>query len=806
MVQTLDAQQQIDITKLAYANAGQELPDGWDVNKNPWIATTRTNWMDETFRQALYHRHTVVFNGGTERLKNRVSFSMNNDDGVIVGTYKKDMSVNYKGEFQINKWIKLTEDMTWKKSEGRDCNTGGATSGVVTLALSMPASASTGYASMNSDGTYSYDNERYGGTAIEDPAYIAKYGDHHGIHGIVRNPLHELLGTSQRNQYNYFYTSTALEIGNFDKVKGLKFISRFTYNTDNSLNKSFSPKILECGSPKYNNTLSYSAGKGNTWKIENTLTYDHTFGKHSVGALLSTTADHYWGSGISISENGFDDESAKLQYLQFGTSSYLSAGDWYSGDDANQAIIARLSYSFDDRYFVTASWRRDYAGRLPSGKNYGDFPAVTGAWKISSEKWFGKSDAVTLLKLRASWGRIGNLGSIGMNYKSNNLYSYYSTKHATYDVTNDSAIRGAQFYNGKALNPNLTWETSEQTNIGVDMGFLKDRLSASVDVYYKRTYSLIQGQTMDWPSSIGVDAKTINLGQISNRGIELSLGWQDKVGNWSYYINGNAAYNKNKVDNIGVTDADGNSAVWTWQDQWRDVWFYNYSREGGALREYYLINCLGIFQSWEDIYEHSKDGKLIQPNAQPGDLKFEDYNGDGKITSDDRQYMGNSTPDITYALNLGFTWKDLSVSAQIYGVQGAQAAHVSKMAEVSMSSKVHNRSTAILDAWTPENPGATIPRISKSDDNSNFMTGSSWYLEDSSFCRLKNLTVSYDFSRLLRKTGHFGERNSSCSIYFSGENLFTITKYTGMDPECGEYDFLKYPISRVLSLGIKLTY
>jgi len=805
LITPLDAQQQIDITKLAYQNAGQVMPDAWNVENNPYIATTRTNWMKEVFRDALYHRHNVVFNGGTDKFKNRLSFSLDNNEGVITGTYSNKLSVNYKGEFQFNKWLKFTEDLSWGTSDGRSCNTDGATSGVVTLALCMPSSASKTPSYYNpTTGEYTYAAEGFGGTTIEDPAYTNIYGDLHGIHGIVRNPLHDLLGSNQKNQYNRFYTSSALEFANL--VKGLKFISRFTYSTGNSLNKSFSPKILECGSPSYTNSLSYSASRDHNWKTENTLTFDRTFGKHSVGALLATTADHSWGSGFNVNESGFDDESAYLQYLQFGTTSYLSAGDWYSGDDANVALIARLSYSFDDRYFVTASWRRDYAGRLPEGHNYGDFPAVTGAWKISSEPFFNKTSAVTLLKLRASWGRIGNLGSIGWNYKSNNLYSNFSNKHAYYDVTNSSATRGAQFYNGRALNTELTWETSEQINVGFDAGFLNDRLTASIDGYYKRTYNLIQGQTMDWPSSIGVDAKTINLGQISNRGIEISLGWQDKVGDWSYYINGNAAYNKNRVDNIGVTDANGNSAVWTAQDQWRDVWFYNYSREGGELREFYLIKCLGIFQSWEDIYEHSKDGKLIQPNAQPGDLKFEDFNNDGRISAEDRQYLGNSTPDITYALNLGFTWKDLSVSAQFYGVQGAQAVHCSKMAEVSMSSKVHNRSSQILNAWTENNRTSNIPRISKSDDNSNFMAGSSWYLEDSSFCRLKNLTVTYDFTRLLRKVNHFGERGSSASLFFSGENLFTITKYTGMDPECGEYDFLKYPVSRVLSVGVKLTY
>jgi len=796
MISSLTAEQQIEVNKLAYANAGLPLPEGWDVTKNPWIAEERTDWMKEVYHSALYHRHNVVLNAGGEKFKNRISFSYENEDGVVRTTYNEKMGVNWKGEWQVNKWIKFTEDLRWGTSNGRGGN-------AIEAAMYYPHSASMTQASYDPvTNTYSYAESGYGGCAIEDPAYIAKYGDYSGIHGLVSNPVHNLEAATIMDQNTNFYTTTGFELANI--VKGLKFNSRFTYITNTSLNKTFNPKKLEVGSPTYTNSLSWSSGKSNQWKTENTLTYDRTFGKHTVGALLSTTADHYWATGFSASESDFENEDEYLQFFQFGK--YPSVGDYYSGDDANIAVIARLSYSYNDRYFVTASWRRDYAGRLPSGSNYGDFPAVTGAWKISSEPFFAKSDAVTLLKIRASWGRIGNLGSIPMNYKASNLSSSVDTRHTYYDLTNSAATLGTIFWNSKALNPNLTWETSEQADLGIDAGFLNDRLTVSLDGYYKRTYNLIQEQTMEWPSTIGADAKKINLGQISNRGVELSVGWNDKVGNWSYWINANAAYNKNRVDNIGITNADGTSGMWTDQLQNRNIYFYNYSREGGELREYYLIKCLGIFQSWEDIYQYTKDGKLIQPNAQPGDLKFEDYNNDGKIDVNDRQFLGNSTPDITYNFNLGFTWKDLTVSAQIYGVQGAQSVRRSKQAELSMSVASSNRNAEILNAWSETNRTSNIPRISAMDYNNNFWNGSSWYLEDSSFCRLKNLTVTYDFTRLLRKTSHFGDRGSSAQIYFSGENLFCLTRYSGIDPEVGEYDFLKYPVSRVLSVGVKLTY
>ena len=792
VLQPLNAEQQLEITKLAYQNAGLPLPDGWDTAKNPYIATTRTNWMDEIFRNAIYHRHNVTFNAGNEKATNRISLAFEDNQGVLVGTFKKKVGINYRGDIQVNKWIKFTEDLNWSTTTSRGAQTDAGTDGVIVNALQMPSSADK----------YFYDGTGFGGTTTEDPEYIAKYGSYSGIHGIVVNPLRQLLAENIYDGNSKLFTTTGLEIGNI--VKGLKFNSRFTYYTNQQYYKRFTPKRTECGSPNPINELYESSYKDNGWKTENTLTFDRTFGKHNVGALLATTADHYNSRGNNITRQYFEDESENLQYLKYSNST-PNVDDWYTGDDANVAFIARGSYSYDDRYFFTASWRRDIAGRLPNGHNYGDFPAVTGAWKISSEPFFPKNDAVSFLKLRASWGRIGNLGSVPMNYKSSTLNTGNDGKISINGTETTSPI-GAHIWNGKALNPNLTWETSEQFDLGLDAGFLKDRLNLGIDFYNKRTFNLIQDQKMNWPHTIGVSAMTINLGEIQNRGVEFTLGWADKVGDFSYYINGNAAYNKNTVLNIGVTDADGNAAVWENSFQYRDVRFYNRTEEGGELNQIYIIKCLGLFQSDAEAAAYvDKNGNRIQPAAVAGDLKFEDFNGDGKIDAGDRQLFGSSTPDWTYALNLGFTWKKLSFSTMLQGVFGAQALQLGKMAYASMSSKVHNRSVDIYDSWS-FNKDSNIPRISALDNNNNFMTGSSWYLENSSYLRVKNVSISYDLTDALRKINHFAERNSSALIYFSGENLLTFTKYTGMDPECGQNDFLRYPISRVFSFGVKLTY
>lgn len=798
----LNAEQEIEMRKLSYANAGFTLPQGWDVTKNPWIATTRTDWMDEIFRTALYQRHNVAFNVGTENFSNRVSFAYDNDEGTLINTFNKNLSLRYNGKFKLNKWVTVSEDFVWKNTESQTSDTESAYTGAILSAIYMPASA-TVYNPI--DGTY-------GGTTTEDPDYIAKYGSNFAdIHGDAVNPVRTLEANNIFNRTSDVWSTTSLEIANV--IPGLKFVSRFTYNLKNNNYKLFSPIRDEVGKPDLSNSLTESAYRSDSWKTENTLTYDNTFGKHTIGGLFSTTADHFTTRGLEVEGKDFQDESEYLQYLAYAGS--LSATDYMTGPDANVSLIARAAYSYDDRYFVTASWRRDYAGRLPKANNYGDFPAATAAWKISNEEFFPKSDLISLLKIRASWGRVGNLGSINYNYSSPLLGTTFWTEQAQYGVMSNKLWNNFVYYQ-TAVNPNLTWETSEQTDIGLDIEMFKERLSIQLDYFDKRTFNLIQTQTMDWPSTIGVDAMLVNQGEVRNRGFEAQVSWNDQVNkNFSYFLSANFSYLKNWVSDIGVKDEDGNPGVWTGittedgvtDGSFRNIPYVYQTAEGEPLNSFYLIRTDGIFQSDEEAAAYvDKNGNRIQPDAKAGDLKFVDFNKDGTIDDQDRQYCGSATPKTTFALTGGFTYKKLSVSAMFQGVGGAQALNVAKYMTLSDVEGNFNRDSEILNAWSPTNTSSDIPRLSKNDPNSNFSTPSDWYLEDASYLRLKNLTVSYDLTDILRKISHLKERNSRMSVYFSGENLFTITGYSGIDPECGGYDTMKYPVSRVLSVGFKLTY
>ena len=796
LIEPLNAEEQLQMRQLSYSNAGIPVPASWDPVKNPWIKTTRTNWMDEIFRTAFYQRYNVAVNVGSENYSNRLSYAYDEDEGVLINTFNKNLSVRYNGKFKLNKWATLTQDLLWKNNKKRSKNTSSAYTGAVLSAMYMPSSATV----------YNPIDGSYGGTTTEDPEYIKKYGSNFAdAHGDVVNPVRLLKTNESDDKTSELWSTTALEIANI--IPGLKFTSRFTYNLTHRDVKLFNPIVDEPGKPSLSNSEDVSRYRTDTWKTENTLTYDNTFNnKHTVGAFISTTADHYEFRGLEISGKTYADESLNLQYLPYAEK--IFADEWLTGPDANVSLITRLAYSYDDRYFMTASWRRDYAGRLPKENNFGDFPAVTLGWKFSNEAFFPQNDNVTLLKIRASWGRVGNLGSIGMNYKSALLGRTIKADKGSQNGVETGLTHGTIIFNDRALNPDLTWETSEQWDLGLDLELFKNRLNLSLDYFSKRTYNLIQEQTMNWPTNLGIRPMLINQGEVINRGFEAQLSWNDHINNnFSYFVGANFCYLNNKVSDIGVKNDDGTPGVWTGDGSFRELPYMYQTAEGEPLNSFYLIKTDGIFQSDAEAaaYTDSK-GNRIQPNAKAGDLKFVDANHDGKIDDGDRQYLGNATPKTTFSFSGGFTWKNLSCNAMLQGVGGAQALYVGKFMSVSDVIGNYNRDRKILDAWSPTNTSSSIPRLSKNDPNGNFATPSDWYLEDASYLRLKNVTVSYDLTSCLRKWSHLKDRNSSLSIYASGENLFTITDYSGMDPECGGWDAMRYPLSRAFSIGIKLNY
>ena len=795
----LDAQQLIEMRKISITAAGGVVGPEYDVEKNPWIGVTRTDWMRELTRNAFYQRHKATLSHGNDKYKGRLTFSFQDNQGVIINTFNKYLGIRYNGEYQVGKWLKFTEDFSIGYSHNRSADTGSDIYGVIMEAIYMPPCSEV----IQSSGPLA---GHWGGSFTEDPEYVATYGNYAGMYD-GDNPVRQVCERTEWGGSTAIWSTTGLELANF--VKGLKLRTQFTYNLNQSMSKGFKPRVKEVGAVDDSNSLTWNAGRSDKWISESTATYDRTLGKHTVGALAAVTFDHYNGRGFSVQGVGFDIEDEFLQYLKYAKST--SAGDYYNGDDANIALVARLAYSFDDRYFVTASWRRDYAGRLPEGHQYGDFPAVTGAWKVSSEPFFPKNDIVNLLKLRASWGRVGNLGSVSMNYRAATISGgdWRKSRGAIYGPEN-MVQWGNYSKPGSIVNPNLTWETSRQVDVGLDIDLFKERLSISIDAYDKLTYNLIQNQSTGWPQTIGWTAMLVNQGEIRNRGIEFGAGWKDRIGrDFTYSVSGNYSFNENRVVTTGIFDENGNEAPWSGGGSFGFVpWIYQ-TEAGQPLNSFFVIKTDGKFQNEAEVYAHHTDGKVLQPAAVPGDIRFVDYNQDGKIDNADRQYVGSAIPKHTFAATFDFNWKGFNLNMMWQGVAGNKIAYVGKSRIMNDLNGSYNRSIETLtNSWTPENPNATNPRLSQSDPNGNWSTASDFYIEDGSYLRLKNLTFGYDFTDLLRKIPYFNTRGSSVSVYLSAENLLTITKYSGMDPELGlgGRDTLTYPVSKIYAFGIKLNY
>lgn len=768
--QSLTATEEASISNLAYANAGRAPLDGWDASKNPYAQVTRTNWIDEIFRNSLIQRHNISINSGTDKFSTLVQGRYEKNNGTLLNTYNQNISLRFNANYQFNKKIKFKQDMFWNNNDNRGTETSSGYSGTILSAIYMPRSAAAYY----EDGSF-------GGVGPRDSPYL-------GIHGDAISPLATLLRNTSHNKGNSLQSISEFTIS--DIIPDLTFISRYSYRQSNSFYKHFEPRRTEPGKPNNMNTLSYSTDKSFHWIWENTLSYNKLLGDHSIGAMLSTTAQENGGRGFRAGARGFENEAGWANFFVNASIFDQDRPTDYDWRDRNASYVGRLSYSWANRYFVTGSYRYDIAGRLAAGYRGKGFPGVTAAWKISSEPFFD-SEIIDLLKIRASWGRIGNIGSIGTYYG----YPRLSGNNA-FQVGATSPLSYALYVNSR-INPALSWETSQQTDIGLDLAMFKDRLTFTVDYFDKLTYDLIKQQDTGWPKTQGYDAPLINEGQIRNTGWEFSASWRGNSNEFSYELGGNLATLKNRVDYIDGKEG----SFWAHGDAWRGILLPYRSVVGQPYYSYWLIQNQGIFQTDQEAAAYvSADGNRIQPNAKAGDLKFKDENGDGKIDDQDRVFMGSAFPKMTYGFTANANYKNFDLSIFFQGVGGVKLFHAFKQSTLNGAEQGYNRWDKILDAWSETNTGSDIPKLRANDPNNNFATNSDWYLENGNYLRLKNLAVGYTFKDL--------KGVNNLRVYVSGDNLLTFTKYSGMDPEVGGIglDGGQFPVARVYSVGVRVKF
>lgn len=792
--QSLTWEEEYKVRKIAYEGDGQSLPIGWDrISEDPIYGKTNTNWMDEIFRSAIVQRHNVAISGGTDEFSSRLSLEYTDREGTLVGTYSNNLVARLNSKWNINKYVRIREDASWRNFEVNDVNTSSAESGPILSALQMPRNVFPYY----SEGVF-------GGTAPMQADYIKKYGQNYAdIHGDVTSPLRTLLAPVNLNKRSNITASTFLDI--IEPIKGLNFTSRFTYKQTNYFQRYFRSRQTEPGKPNLDNKLTYDTYREPQWDWENTLTYDRIFGAHNMGLMVSSTANEYQYRSFKVSGHDFTNQLPALMYFSQAGHFDNPKDSYYK--DRNFSLVSRASYSYSDRYFMTASIRRDYAGRLPEGQKYGDFPSLTAAWKLTSENWMPRFENLNMLKIRASWGKIGNLGSVDYGYGNPTLSSLIIGNGDVGGQVGINSPVAFGTYLKSGYNSTLSWETSEQVNIGIDALFFANRLNLTFDYFNKNTKGLIKQQDTGWPSTIGLKPMLINDGTVNNRGFEMSANWSDKINNnLTYFVGGNLSTLRNRVTNIGQANALGRKPVWTSGGSIKELEPFR-TEEGTSLYSFYLIENDGVFMSDTEAENYvNSNGDRIQPNAKAGDLKFIDKDANGKIDSADKVFMGNAMPSLTYSINAGFTWDDFTFSMMIQGVSGVKLFNGYKFLTLNESWGSFNRSRDILKAI--DGPNSKVPRITMSDPNNNFGTESSYYLEDGDYLRIKNVSLTYSITNLINRIELFQGTGTTCDLTLSCDNLLTITNYSGIDPEIGGVglDVGQYPVSRTFSLGLKLNF
>ena len=757
-----------------------------DANGNVY----NTDWIDQAVDNgALTTSHSLAFTGGSKTSTYSISGGYTGQDGLIGGSdvsyYKR---YNFRANSEHKMWnglVTIGEHVGFVYKDSRGMGTGNIYNNNLRSAFSTSPLVPV------------YDaNGNYYSTVDSD------WNKNDG------NPY----GTMMMNRFNQS-KNTSVDANVYvqiEPIKNLKFKTVFGLNYGGSNYRSFTP--IYKFTPQSGNGITkvnQSNGNGTSLVWTNTLTYDFNIKEHHISALLGSETAKYDGEstgsyGVNLTA-GFDDwEHAYVENTEKGHADRKVSGGPYDAT-RGQSFFARLGWSWKDRYMVNATMRADGSSKFAKGHRWGYFPSVSAGWTLTEED-FMKSAASWLdfLKLRLSWGQVGNANI--------NCYQYLApvtTSKTNYNFGatggTDAWVMGA--YTERLANEKVKWETSEQYNVGLDARFLRQRLSLTLDGYIKNTKDwLVQAPIL---ATAGTGGPVINGGDVKNKGIEVGLSWNDNIGrDFTYSVGANFAYNHNEVGNIptldGIIHGKDNQIYQNAEEFYR-------AENGHAIGYFWGYKTAGLFQNQKEINDWIAAGNgIYQADVKPGDVKYVDVNHDGVINASDKVDLGNGLPKYTFGFNFNLAWKGFDLSANFTGAAGFQIAQSYR----DPSSSQANYSRRILKRWTGEGTSNEIPRVTYGDVG-NWLF-SDLYLQDGDYIRLQNLTMGYDFKKLISWKGL-----SKMRLYFQVQNLFTLTKYDGMDPEIGSFngtdgnssdswvsgvDMGYYPHPRTFIVGLNLAF
>lgn len=757
-----DASVYEQVFKERYVNDGNT--PIWNTPEN---STIDTDWWDQTIRKVAHtNSHSLGFQGGSEKLVYSGSLGyFRQSSQYNVGHWER-ITGRFNTEYKFSKVVKAGLNFAPKHENWQ--NTPNLFGGVMRMDPTTPVFRSQDQWDTNALNNYarSYNNQEW-------------------------NPVANVARSNSNNQE---YGMMLIPFLSIQPIEQLTFRTQYSVNANFRMGDTFTPQFFIDNLER--NDLSKAERGANhwvNWNWTNTVNYMDTFaGKHNLNLMAGFTMEKFSEYILKGSRDGVPSNHPDLQYVDAGTLNFQSSGT--NIYNSLVSYLGRAMYNYDNRYYVTASVRTDGSSRFPSGSQYATFPAVSVAWRMSEESFMKDLPWLSDLKIRAGWGRVGN-----QNIDPNAYLNLIGAADYVFGPEGDRQIGTAISLVGNNL---LRWETVEDKNLGLDASFLDGRLSITADVFNKVSKDMLMKRQnlslLGYPMWAG--EMWTNIGSMRARGWEFSTNWRDKQGDFSYDV----GVNLSSIKNTAITLVDNTPVL-------RGGFFNDYiirNEEGGEISRFYGYIADGVFQNQTEINSHSSQyGDILQPDAKPGDIRFRDLNNDGVLNEKDKTFIGSAFPDLTLGFNVRLGYKNVDFVSSFYGSFGNDI-YNSAMGGFYAGTNGQNVFADAYDkAWRGEGTSYFYPRLSVNDQNLNFRRVSSFFVEDGSYLRCNLMQIGYTLPSSL--TRGVGVRLSA-----SGQNLFTITNYSGMDPErAGQGDVLEsgidnlgYPNPRTFLFGINLKF
>ncbi|PKP39201.1 MAG: SusC/RagA family TonB-linked outer membrane protein [Bacteroidetes bacterium HGW-Bacteroidetes-15] len=760
-------------------NAG--LAEPFDLDEIP---KHNTNWQDHLFQSnAPIASHEISVSGGTQKSSYISSLSYFSQQGIIGGDKSQFDRVTGRlnSRHQVNDFFRFGSNLAYSHIVRRGIESNQSFNGAYSSALNLDPLTPLYETDENVLGLYPYASE---------PVVKAPDGRVYGISNIVGaeivNPLALLEIQNAETRVDKIVGNA---FGELEVIDGLKLNTSLGIDLAYVLDDSFRPLFYLNGAQLNDEKTSVSKNidRYYTWQWENTVVFSRQVDDHNFSVLAGVTASKTVFENLSGFNAKVPINDPNHVYLDMATDTAWTAGGgaWHS---ALLSSFGRVTYDYKSKYSFTGIIRRDGSSKFGANKRYGIFPSLGVSWVLSDEDFIPDLGPVNFLKLRASWGVNGNQ-EIGD-------YQFISVMDKS---------RGYIFGGGRMIgaspqyieNADIHWEESEQIDIAVDARAFNNRLTATIDYYIKTTSGLLE--RIPIPGHVGNDPPFANVGSVQNKGIEMSINWRTLFNDLSYSVGFNAAYNKNKMTKIGNEEGVLPGASWA------VAGMVTRAELGLPIGYFWGYKTDGLFQNMTDVYSHiGSTGQVLQPNAKPGDVRFVDVNKDGVINEKDRTMIGNPTPDWTFGFNASAQYKQFDFSVMVIGSLGNDIFNGMQRRDLRYT----NKTADALDRWTGEGTSNKIPRYTWIDVNNNNRI-SDLYIEDGSFAKVKNIQFGYTIpGSILNRF-----KSKDWRFYISIENLLTITKYSGADPEIGAMSSFDiaidrgiYPQSRTIRLGTSMTF